>query len=577
TNSKLKLGLVHELKIALTHYNSELKNKSTKEAELKGSEGLFKTYELDLKKLEDELKLLQIEVDKLTKEEENRKKHHSLEQHRSLLVDHEACPLCGALEHPFATNKPIFDLQEDILKSKNDLLKSKNHLKISLQTNLVNEQKKSKVLKDDILGIQETMKPKFLEIENLCKNLQVVLIQNIADVHVLEKKLTHEIQIVEQVKKAFELRKLLINLKETSNQWLLSLKVKREKETKRKQLYVGDDIHAKVQTLNSKWAANVQDVINTSKLISLLKNKTSEIFKEKIVFEKQLNNILEKEKIESIPKLKSLILPEVKAEEIRQKKNNLQLKQAALETEKETALKEMDSFRKQITTPETIAELELKHHKNEADFEILSKRIVTIENQLDLDKKTKQKQEVLLAKLKDLKKEETLWKTMNGLIGDANGKRFSNFVQDLTLEQLIGYANLRLKDLSDRYILDIPTADEADKNDSLKVFDCHQGDARRSINTLSGGETFMVSLAMAFALSDLAAKNVKIESIFIDEGFGTLDPETLNQAITILEKMQNEGDKSIGVISHVEALKERISTQIRLEKLGSGYSTIEIV
>ncbi len=131
--------------------------------------------------------------------------------------------------------------------------------------------------------------------------------------------------------------------------------------------------------------------------------------------------------------------------------------------------------------------------------------------------------------------------------------------------------------MNDRYLLDIPTADEADKNDSLKVFDSHQGDARRSINTLSGGETFMVSLAMAFALSDLAAKNVKIESIFIDEGFGTLDPETLNQAITILEKMQNEGDKSIGVISHVEALKDRITTQIRLEKMGSGYSRIEIV
>ena len=196
---------------------------------------------------------------------------------------------------------------------------------------------------------------------------------------------------------------------------------------------------------------------------------------------------------------------------------------------------------------------------------------------MEADQKAKEKQQEFLTQLKALQKEEGLWKTMNDLIGDATGKKFSNFVQDLTLEQLIGYTNLRLKDLSDRYLLDIPTAEEGSKNDSLKVFDRHQGDARRSINTLSGGETFMVSLAMAFALSDLAAKNVKIESIFIDEGFGTLDPDTLNQAITILEKMQNEGDKSIGVISHVEALKERITTQIRLEKMGSGYSTIEIV
>jgi exonuclease SbcC len=124
--------------------------------------------------------------------------------------------------------------------------------------------------------------------------------------------------------------------------------------------------------------------------------------------------------------------------------------------------------------------------------------------------------------------------------------------------------------------LEVPSAKSANDNDSLKVFDAYMGNEVRAVKTLSGGETFMVSLAMAFALSDLAAKNIKIESIFIDEGFGTLDPETLDQAISILEKMQREDDKSIGVISHVEALKERISTQIKLEKSGAGYSSITI-
>jgi exonuclease SbcC len=103
------------------------------------------------------------------------------------------------------------------------------------------------------------------------------------------------------------------------------------------------------------------------------------------------------------------------------------------------------------------------------------------------------------------------------------------------------------------------------------------GNARRSVRTLSGGETFLVSLAMAFALSDIASRNVKIESLFIDEGFGTLDPETLDQAISILEKMQNEGDRSVGVISHVGALKERITTQVQLEKSSLGYSQIRVV
>ena len=79
------------------------------------------------------------------------------------------------------------------------------------------------------------------------------------------------------------------------------------------------------------------------------------------------------------------------------------------------------------------------------------------------------------------------------------------------------------------------------------------------------------------ALSDLASQNVSIESLFIDEGFGTLDPDSLDMALGMLERLQSESDKIIGIISHVEALKERISTQIRLFKNGSGLSTMEIV
>jgi exonuclease SbcC len=97
------------------------------------------------------------------------------------------------------------------------------------------------------------------------------------------------------------------------------------------------------------------------------------------------------------------------------------------------------------------------------------------------------------------------------------------------------------------------------------------------VKTLSGGETFILSLSLALALSDLAAKNVEINSLFIDEGFGTLDPETLDQTIDTLEKLQSESSKTIGIISHVEALKERIGTQIQLERNGQGYSSLKVV
>jgi exonuclease SbcC len=102
------------------------------------------------------------------------------------------------------------------------------------------------------------------------------------------------------------------------------------------------------------------------------------------------------------------------------------------------------------------------------------------------------------------------------------------------------------------------------------------GGERRSVKTLSGGETFIISLALALGLSDLASRDIRIDSLFVDEGFGSLDSDTLEQAITTLEQLQAESNKTVGIISHVESLKDRIYTQIRLEKQNSGYSTMAI-
>ncbi|MFO7701479.1 MAG: SbcC/MukB-like Walker B domain-containing protein, partial [Psychroflexus maritimus] len=163
---------------------------------------------------------------------------------------------------------------------------------------------------------------------------------------------------------------------------------------------------------------------------------------------------------------------------------------------------------------------------------------------------------------------------LNELIGDARGAKFNNFAQDLTLMHLLAMANHRLTKLNDRYQMDRPKNAEGE---DLVVIDLHMGSERRSVKTLSGGETFMLSLALALALSDLASQNVKIDSLFIDEGFGTLDPETLDQTLDTLERLQAESNKIIGIISHVEALKERIQTQIQLTKNGQGYSSLTVV
>jgi exonuclease SbcC len=166
------------------------------------------------------------------------------------------------------------------------------------------------------------------------------------------------------------------------------------------------------------------------------------------------------------------------------------------------------------------------------------------------------------------------YELLNQLIGDAAGKNFANFAQELTMQHIVILANRRLSGLTDRYQLVVPTNDG---RTDLYIRDLYLGGTERSVKTLSGGETFILSLALALSLSDLASKNVRLDSLFIDEGFGTLDNDTLDVVISTLEKLQEENAKTIGIISHVESLKERIVSQIRLIRDTSGISRIQLV
>lgn len=177
----------------------------------------------------------------------------------------------------------------------------------------------------------------------------------------------------------------------------------------------------------------------------------------------------------------------------------------------------------------------------------------------------------LLESIEAQEKELLRWAKLNDLIGQADGKKFRIFAQGLTLNKLVLLANQHLKQLNGRYLIQ----KSSDQDLELMIVDTYQADNMRSMNTLSGGESFLVSLALALALSDLAGKHAQIQSLFIDEGFGTLDDNSLDLAITTLENLQANG-KTIGVISHVQALKERISTQIKLVKKGSGFSDLQV-
>ena len=163
-----------------------------------------------------------------------------------------------------------------------------------------------------------------------------------------------------------------------------------------------------------------------------------------------------------------------------------------------------------------------------------------------------------------------IWSQLSELIGSSDGKKFRNFAQQLTLDILLGYANRHLESLARRYRL-VRITDSL----GLMVVDQEMGDEVRSVHSLSGGESFLVSLGLALGLASLSSHRVRVESLFIDEGFGSLDAESLNVAMEALDNLQALGRK-VGVISHVQEMTERIGTRIQVRRQAGGLSKVMI-
>ncbi|UGA52043.1 MULTISPECIES: AAA family ATPase [Dickeya] len=194
-----------------------------------------------------------------------------------------------------------------------------------------------------------------------------------------------------------------------------------------------------------------------------------------------------------------------------------------------------------------------------------------LRQQLASDQQRRDKQRQLLEAIARGQQQCDDWGYLNQLIGSQKGDKFRRFAQGLTLDHLVFLANRQLSRLHGRYLLQRKASDTLE----LQVADTWQADAVRDTRTLSGGESFLVSLALALALSDLVSTKTRIDSLFLDEGFGTLDGETLDTALDVLDNLNASG-KSIGVISHVEAMKDRIQVQIRVRKRnGLGVSQLD--
>jgi exonuclease SbcC len=198
-----------------------------------------------------------------------------------------------------------------------------------------------------------------------------------------------------------------------------------------------------------------------------------------------------------------------------------------------------------------------------------NKKLGSIGQVLEDQEKLVAQQNGLLQELERQETECLRWEKLHDLIGSADGRRFRVFAQGLTFDRLIAHANQHLRKMSDRYLLVRKETSSLD----LDIIDGYQAGEIRSTKNLSGGESFIVSLALALGLSGMASRNVRIDSLFLDEGFGSLDSDTLEMALETLSTLQQEG-KIIGIISHIEALKERIPTKITVIRKAGGRSRL---
>ncbi|MGB4344736.1 MAG: SbcC/MukB-like Walker B domain-containing protein, partial [Moraxellaceae bacterium] len=284
------------------------------------------------------------------------------------------------------------------------------------------------------------------------------------------------------------------------------------------------------------------------------------------------NTALQTSPFSDVSAFEAALLPEAERQRLTALKEKLQSAQQRASALLQEARGKHTQLQTQALTPLAPEEIAAQLEALEAQRSALDQQIGAHRALLASDAQHRKNQQALFEQITTQTAEADIWQRLDGLIGSAKGDKFRKFAQGLTLDHLLQLANRHLARLHGRYLLRRKITGELE----LDIVDAWQGDTTRDTRTLSGGEGFLVSLALALALSDLVSNKPSIDSLFLDEGFGSLDGDTLEIALTALDSLNASG-KMIGIISHVEAMKERIPAQIRVEKGGGiGHSRLVV-
>lgn len=461
---------------------------------------------------------------------------------RRQLQEGEACPVCGSTAHPYHQEQEVVDTlfrsieQEYNVASTN--YQQMNNRSIALQRDLAHQ-----------------------------KTVDGQIAEQLAALYKAGIEAGNEEQIQRRLA---ELAERILEYRNLYAEWQRS-----DEEIKKMRA------HCEALRENvSLCRLAMQKVSSAKEQLVILQNAASAELKRFEVIEKALN-VLRQERSQLL-KGKSADEAEAAVAK-REKELNLALEKARKEVEavhnrlsglqgemKQIALVigELQEQYKKIESPELLPEIIKKQQEENLNIE---RALSTMEARLLQQAKNKLTVEQIAKELAEKQTVAERWAKLNKLIGSADGAKFKVIAQSYTLNLLLLHANQHLSYLSKRYKLQ-----QVPDTLALQVIDCDMCDEIRTVYSLSGGESFLISLALALGLSSLSSNNLKVESLFIDEGFGSLDAESLRTAMEALEQLQMQGRK-IGVISHVQEMSERISVQVQVHKKVNGKSVLTVV
>ena len=532
---------------------------------------------------------------------ENLRTIHELElkvqtyaQARSQLQPGEKCPLCGSAHHPYVENYQQPDESAKRRRDEQALAHQAIEKKIiTLGQQIKHETDSKQQLEEQGQKEKEKANGWRAAYQETAQTLhETIAIENIEAIgnSILEKTQTRlllrqQLQTHEQLQAAlvyyeekFQWNRLKTKVLEKSSQ-LEKLKTERAalmgnanvKDARQQLAGELKNAETEKQEAENQYNAKANELgFQTKQLADRQKmlGDTRQLLDAK---EKKLLEVIAKNSFDSIEALREVLLDETTENRLKAKREvletHLQQTRGAWQQVEET-LHAANAENLTVQPQENVfRELRQAQRVHEQTIREATRLQQTLENHENTVRKNQQ----IHTEIDRQQTELARWRSLEKLIGSAGGAEFNTFAQGLTLAQLVQLANRYLNQLNPRYqIRRVPQTDL-----DVEILDRDQADNVRPVKTLSGGETFLVSLALALGLSDIAGRKIRIESLFIDEGFGTLDPQTLDTAITTLENLQATG-KMIGIISHVEALKDRIGTQVQVVRLPGGNSKVRI-